>query len=81
MTKKCQNKLKPKGIILAQRGDKPLFASDSHRRFVLTFEIKLYTVFPRFGTYQQNEEKSRCIDFQEKSTKSKLKGANTKIYL
>ena len=56
-----------------------LLASVPHRR---CFDVRnkiIYCISTTFGAYQHNEEKTRCIDLQER--KSKLKSANTKIYL
>ena len=74
--------LKP--IILVQRWDKPLLASESHIDVVLTFEIKLHTMYgisTILAHINIMKRSHAALIFKKESTKSKLKSANTKIYL
>lgn len=71
--------LKP--IILAQRGDKPLLASDSHRR---CFDVRnkiIYCISTILAHINIMKRSHAALIFKKESTKSKLKSANTKIYL
>ena len=71
--------LKP--IILAQRGDKPLLASDSHRR-CFDFRNKIiYCISTILACINIMKRSHVPLIFKKESAKSMLKSANTKIYV
>ena len=75
------NKYALKPIILAQRGDKPLLASDSHRR---CFDVRnkiIYCISTSLAHINIMKRSHAALIFKKESTKSKLKSSNTKIYL
>ena len=70
-----------KPIILTQRGDKPLLASDSHRR---CFDVRnkiIYCISTILAHINIMKRSHAALIFKKESIKSKLKSANTKIYL
>ena len=76
-----QNKYVLKPIILAQHGNKPLLASDSHRR---CFDVRnkiIYCISTILAHIYIMKRSHAALIFKKESTKSTLKGANTKIYL
>ena len=76
-----KNKYVLKPIILTQRGDKPLLASDSHRR---CFDVRnkiIYYISTILAHINIMKRSHAALIFKKESTNLKLKSANTKIYL
>ena len=75
------NKYVSKPIILTQPGDKPLLASDSHRRCFDVRKKIIYCISTSLAHINIMKRSHAALIFKKESTKSKFKSANTKIYL